>query len=310
VSKEGVPIDTPLLAFPAEDLSTINGATGLAYPVKAERARRNPKVGLLIEGGPDEPVVSIGGMAAVRDADIQANTIRYLSEVGSYGAWFAQPWEVTRPAVWYWARIIMEVTPARILWWDTPASMDQPAHRWAAPPDTVFPASDAAPFGRPSAASQWPEPNWRDFAQTFLDQKIPGYLTLLDPEGFPLPIGARRVRLAGDSFELDMPKAAPWAGAGMATLTFAGCATFVGSVTGSGSSTRLAYRRMLPVHPMVLDPDQVLQPSQDVKAALMARLSEELARRGQDMPQLPAVRPEPTPGALRRQKREAAMRTG
>ncbi len=305
VSGEGVPIDTPMLMFPSDDLSIISGATGLAYPVKAERARRNPKVGLLIEGGVDEPVVSIAGICAVRDADIQANLIRYLSETAHYSVGVSRPWALTRQAVWYWARIIMEVSPKRIMWWENRAAMDRPPNVWNAPADTVFPLSDAAPAARPSAASKWRPHDWREFAQPFVEGGVPGHLTLLDAEGFPLPIGVRKVRMTDDGFELELPLGVPWTGWGSATFTFAGCATFVGPVSGSGGATQLVVERMLPVHPMVEDPGQVLEPSDEVRAALLDRLDLELARRGLPRPAVPEERPAPTPGALRRRDREA-----
>src|ERR1035437_10058673 len=105
---KGVPLDTPLFAFVGPAGDTIDVATGLAYPSKAERVRRNPKVGLLLEGNGEsgQPVVSVAGFGAVRDSDIQTNVERYLAEtaarltIASGGL----PWSVVRQAVWYWAR--------------------------------------------------------------------------------------------------------------------------------------------------------------------------------------------------------------
>jgi len=304
VSAAGVPIDTPLLMFPAEDLSHIGFATGLAYPVKAERARRNPKIGLLIEGRDDEPVISIAGIGTVKDSDIQANAERYISETGCYGVGVNEPWEVGHKAVWYWARIIVDVTPKRILWWDNKAAMDLPPHRWDAPADTTYPPSDAAPPGKATEPPKWPAPpEWRGWAQSLIERGMPGHLTLLDADGFPLSIGARSVRVNGDGLDLDMPTAAPWDGPGMATFTWAGLATFVGPVTGSGASTHLRVERTLPVLPTMNDPKLVILPGDELKATLMGRLKAELDRRGLPVPTIPQHKPAPTRGALLRKAR-------
>jgi hypothetical protein len=305
VSQAGVPIDTPTYYFPSDDMATIDVATGQSYPAKAERARRNPKVGLLMEGGADEPVVAMRGMAAVRDANLQANAVRYISETGFKGISFGLEWSEARKAVWYWTRIIVEVTPERILWWDNPAAMDGPPQVWNAPAGTVFPQSDPKPPGETSPASQWPQRTWQEIAHGAVARGVAGHLTLLDDDGFPMPIRARSIELVGDRFKLVMPRGAPWRGTGKGTLTFEGIETFVGEATKDGDTSWLAVERALPEHPLMKNPIEVLQPSDAVRGSLMARLEEETRRRGQPIPTIPEELPTPTRMAKLRHARIA-----
>ena len=309
ISAAGVPVDTPLLVFYPEDLKTIDLATGLAYPTKAERARKNPKVGLLIEGGKHEPVISIAGMAAVRDSNIEANAIRYISEVGHYGPSLFQPWEVAHKAVWYWSRIIMEIMPKKVLWWDNRAAMDGPPHVLEQPAGTVYPASDPAPAAKGSKPVDWPMTPWQEHIQSYLDRNAAGQLSLFADDGFALPFTARNVKLDGDTLVLEMPKGLPWTQeSGTGGFTFEGRATFVGDVSKDGSTYRFKVERMLPYMPMVIDGHQVLLP--EGKEGLMERLRTELGRRGQAIPNIPPVKPEATPGNVRRQKRIEAIMKG
>jgi hypothetical protein len=288
VSAAGVPIDTPTYCFATDDLSAIGVATGLSYPAKAERARRNPKTGLLLEGTPGQPVVSIRGMAAVRDADLGANAIRYLSETGYEGVAAAAnlSWNEAKQAVWYWTRIIIDVFPERIMWWDNAEAMDYPPHIWNAPRQN-WAASDPAPSGKVSAAPQWPQRPWQEIAEGAVGRGAPAHLTLLDPDGWPLPIRATSCKLLGDTFRLTIPKAAPWQISGKATLTFQGVETFVGAVTVEDNVTVFTVERALPQNPLVLDPVQVLQPTDEVRKQLFGRLEQETSRRGQPIPVLP-----------------------
>ncbi len=302
VSAAGVPIDTPVLYFPSDSLGSFNLATGLSYPAKAERARRNPKVGLLLEGGPGEPVISIAGMAAVMDADLQDNVNRYLAEA-CYTLPHNPDWSLARQAIWYWTRIIIEIRPVRLKWWDNPAQMDGSPHCWDAPHGTIFPQSDPAPPGKTSRPAQWEERPWQDLAGQALARGAAGHLSVTDAEGFPLPIRARSLALTGTGFALELPGGVPWDMTGMACLTFGGIETFLGKMTTVLGTVHFEVERSLPLFPMTSDMTQLWEPTPDTRMQLMRRLEEELHRRGQPVPSLPTERPSPSAGYRLRMER-------
>ena len=302
ITAVGTPIDTPILFFPGQELRTLDFATGLSYPAKAERARRNPRVGMLLEGSPNEPVISISGIAAVRDADLQANALRYLSEAAHILP-HNPDWSLARQAVWYWTRILVEVTPSRIRWWDSPADMDKPPQSWSAPDGTSYAKSDPAPPGKTSAPAKWAEKPWQELAAQALARQVPGHLSVVDGEGFPLPIRARAVALTDTGFTLDIPAGVPWPISGPACLTFGGVETFLGEVTPRHGKAEILVNRTLPIFPMNEDTRQLWEPTADTREQLMRRLLEETERRGQSIPTIPLERPEPSESYKRRMRR-------
>jgi hypothetical protein len=304
VSAAGVPIDTPTYYFPSDDLATIDLATGLPNPAKAERARRNPRVGLLIEGAADEPVVVMRASAAVRDADLQANCVRYIAETGFKGISHGITWEQARQAVTYWSRIIIENTPTRIYWWDDQASLDAPPQVWNAPPGAVFPSSDPKPAGE-MMPSAWPVRSWQEVARDALRKGASAHLSVLD-ENYPMPMRCRSRELTGEGFRLVIPRGVPWRITGKASLTFAGFQTFVGDVASAADMSLFKPERALPEHPSTRDTKQVLQPSEDTRNKAWARLEYEAQRRGQPIPTPPLEAPALTRLAKLRQARIAS----
>ena len=283
-------------------MATIDVATGVPNPAKAERARRNPKVGLLIEGAADEPVVIVSARAAVRDADLQANCVRYLAETGFKGISHGVTWELARQAVTYWSRIIIENKPRRVYWWDNQAAMDGPSHVWTAAANTVYPTSDPKPSGemKPSA---WPVRPWPEVARDAVAKGASAHLTVLDDDGYPMPMRARSFELVEEGFRLDIPRGVPCRIAGKGSLTFAGFQSFVGEIVPATGASLFKAERALPEHPSTRDTKQVLQPSEDTRKKAWARLEYEAQRRGQAIPTPPLEMPAATRLAKLRQAR-------
>lgn len=296
VSATGLPIDTPTFYFPNAQLTTIDIGTGVSYPAKAERARRNPKVGLLIEGKADQPVVSVAGFAAVRDADIQANLERYLAETifSPNVNPDVVPWQQTQRRLYYCSRIIVAVSPAHVRWWPKRSAMNEAPQEWRAPEETVFPRSDPPPTGAPSKAPDWPQKPWTELADQASESGLPTHLTLLDDQGFPLPIRVADCRRTSEGFRMIVPKGAPWL-EGRGTLSFVGKEIFVGLAQRAGAGTTFRVERALPILPMMDDRKGM---NAEVLDALNNRLAEEMRRRGQPIPKVPDIPPAPTEGAL------------
>src|SRR5262249_47997484 len=134
-TRSGLAIDTPALMFANAETGTLDVTTGLAYPAKSERARREPRVGLAVGAAvAGQPVVVMRALATVRDSDIQRNADRYLSLFAPMlpliggGA----PWAHTREAIWYWARVFIENTVTRVMWWPDAEHLDDDASQWDA----------------------------------------------------------------------------------------------------------------------------------------------------------------------------------
>ena len=211
---------------------------------------------------------------------------------------------VTRKAIWYFTRILVCVKPAVVRWWDSPAAMNEPPQEWRAPDGTDFPQSDPPPSGGGSKAPWQEGRSWRELAQIALAREAPAHLTLVDSEGYPLPIRAREVDADEGGFRLVMPAWLPWSG-GKASVSFEGIEIFLGEANIEGDVALVRVERSLPVHPLMADPAEILNPKPETRDALMQRIEYELGRRGLPLPKMPDHAPEPTAGA--RYRAEAAF---
>ncbi len=300
LTRAGSPVTVPSTPY-VSDAGTLDVSTGLSYPAKAERARRNPKVALLFAdaigtGAVDEPVVLVQGHAAVRDANLQANTDRYarLSLAKLPGAVEGQPKAILRRMTFYYARIWVEITPLRISWWPD-RTLSVPAQVWQAPGDLALPASDPAPSGRQPPAWMKPPENWLGVAAQALRSLPLADLTVVAGDGLPVCVPVTAGALEDGHVRLSVGAGRPELPPGPACLTVHGHDerfttqenhTLVGSVAPEGDGLALKVERVLPDWSLTGNRLQRGLGFLRKGRTLSPRLKAEAARRGQAVPSI------------------------
>jgi hypothetical protein len=292
----GAPVTVPSTPYLAA--RTIDVSTGLTYPAKAERARRNPKVALLfadpIGSSASPPVVLVQGRAAVRDADLQANTDRYVrcAQEKLPATTKGQPKLLRRRLAFYYARIWIEVTPLRMLWWPD-RTLAEPPRRWSAGADVRLPESDPPPQGRRPPPWLKPPANWREVAARALRNLPLADLTVLDADGYPLCLPVTAGELVNDEVPLRVGAGAPRLSPGPACLTVHGHDerfttqenhTLMGALVPESGGPRLRIERALADWSLTGNRAQVAIGFLAKGRRLAPRLQAEAARRGQPVP--------------------------
>jgi len=225
LTRAGSPVTIPTTPYLGTEARTLDISTGLTYPAKAERARRDPRVALLyadpVGSGLDRaPVVLVQGLATVRDSDLQGNTDRYvrISQEKLPDATKGQPRAVLRRLAWYFTRIWVEVTPLHMRWWADRALGDAP-RTWDAPEGTAAPLSDPAPGGKQPGPWAEPPTSWRKVAEEATVRLGLHDLSVTAPNGFPCCFPVHHTELTPDGFRLVVGEGAPTVSPGPACLT-------------------------------------------------------------------------------------------
>jgi len=299
LTRAGAPVTVP--STPYVGAGTLDVSTGLSYPAKAERARRNPQVALLFAdpigaGRGDLPVVLVQGYAAVRDADLQGNTDRYarLAMAKLPGATKGQPKFLLKRMRFYYARIWIEIVPQRILWWADRDLASEP-QTWQADPTRALPASDPAPSGRQPAAWLSAPSDWRGIAARALRELPFADLTFVDGAGYPVCVPVTGGELAGEDVPLTVGAGAPELRAGPACLTVHGHDerfttqenhTLIGALANDENGPRLQVERALADWSLNGNRAQIAIGFMRKGRLLTPRLKGEAARRSQPVPEV------------------------
>jgi hypothetical protein len=237
------------------------------------------------------PIVLVQGLAAVRDADLQANTDRYLRQSFKKvpEAYAGMPAFMLRRLPWYFVRIWIQVTPLRILWWPE-GNLDRQPERWEAPQDIHAPKSDPAPQGKSPGSWKERPADWRPGAGFAIQHLGDPVVTLVNGQGFPFPMRVRKTTLTSVGFHFDIPAGQRTDLYGPACLTFhthpeqftgQQNMVFTGSVEANGT---FIVDRQIGDWSMAGSKLQATLDFMKNGRKLAPRLKDEVRRRGQPMP--------------------------
>jgi hypothetical protein len=305
LGRTGQPITVPLTPYVGEDGRTLDVCTGVTYPAKAERARRNPRVCLLYAdavgaGLPGGPIAMVQGLATVRDRDLQAGTDRYLRlQLARFpGTFKGQPRFLLRGAAWYLARIWIHVTPVRVRWWPD-GHLDTAPHEWRAGPETVAAPSDPSPPGKPPPPWTTAPVDWRRAAGLAVQRLDLRDLTVVDADGYPLCVPVGRVSEDAAGFRLVLPGGVGPIPDGPACLTFHTHAhgwpqanthqenrTFLGRLAADGPTTVFRVERLLADWSLSGSKLRFTLDFLSKQRQMTPRLRTEAARRSQPVPRV------------------------
>ena len=302
LDRNGAPVTWPVTPYLGRAGATIDVSTGLTYPLKAERARRNPKIALGFSeprgSGLQHPAAfAVQGLATVRDSDLRANSARYLAESSARlpKAFEAMPTPVLRRMAFYWSRIWVEMTPTRVLWW-AGGDLDRTPYIWTAPAPVSAPPSDPAPDGRGAGSWSTAEPApWQKRVRGALDRLGMPVLTTVADDGWPLPLRVRAADQTARGFRVRPPAGVDIAD-GPACLTFhthdehfesQDNISLVGHCRNSQSADgTVEFDVERTLNDLILPKNPLRRTLQMLSAGrrLRTRLESEAARRGQTVP--------------------------
>lgn len=294
LTRDGRPVTWPVTPYVGAG-GTLDVSTGLSYPDKAERARRNPRVALSFTDpsgiGRKEPAaVLVQGRATVRDADLQSNTDRYVEQsLARTDGMSRMPWFLVRRLGWYFARIWVEVTPERVVWWPG-GDLNAAPQEWRAAVPVLTPPSDPPPRGRRLGGRSAPPTDWRPFADRAAHLGNPVVTMVVD--GAPLPVRTQSAVRTHDGFHVQLPRGIePTAGPVCLTfhqlgpgLTWQENVVLVGQADRSGEFLDVRVARALndwSLHGSRLQRTRsFMAPGKELRR----RVEREAARRGQPVP--------------------------
>jgi hypothetical protein len=299
LTRSGAPVTIPTTPYVGD--GTLDVSTGLTYPAKAERARRNAKVALLFAdpigaGTTGAPVVLVQGHAAVRDADLQSNTDRYVRVAGEKlpEVTKGQPKFLLKRFAFYYARMWIEITPLRIRRWADRGLASEP-HEWRLEPAPPLPASDPEPPGRQPPPWKEAPLQWREAAARGLRELPLADLTVVDADGYPVCVPVSVGELVADQVTLQLGAGAPSLPDGPACLTVHGHNeqftsqenhTLVGSFASESAAPKLHVERALANWSITGNRAKIAVDFLRNGRRLAPRLKAEAERRGQPVPRV------------------------